>query len=86
MARGACVYIAHACKSELDSGSDFQSYYFKENYDHETLGMFFTLARANQCAKNYVENELGYDLVDEEAEMEDEEENDYEFIFDSSER
>ena len=59
----ASVYIALACKSELDSGSDFRrSYYVKDNFDQKILGVFFSLAQANQCAKEYCRDELGHEV------------------------
>ena len=71
--RGACVYLAITSKSEADSGSDYRySRYIKDNFDQEILGIFFSLATANRCAKSYLENELGQD-VDEDDEMDDKE-------------
>ena len=59
------VYIAFACKSEMDSGSDFRrSFYVKESFDQEVLGVFFSKKQANQCAKEYVQNELGHEIDD----------------------
>lgn len=66
----ASVYIAIACKSELDSGSDFRrSYYIKDNVDQEILGVFFSKRLANQCARDY----LG---MDDEDEMDDDDDDD----------
>jgi hypothetical protein len=48
------------------------SRYIKDNFDQEILGIFFSLATANRCAKSYLENDLGQD-VDEDDEMDDEE-------------
>lgn len=73
MARGAFVYIAIACKSELDSGSDFRySWTVKDTFDEEILGVFFDLENANKCARNYVENDLVFELSDDEEEEDDE--------------
>lgn len=83
MDRGANVYIALACKSEVDSGSDYgRSYHIKESFDQEILGVFFSAAPANQCAKDYVHNDLGYEEDEEEFELDEEEVGDY--YFDSS--
>lgn len=49
----ASVYIALACKSEMDSGSDYRrSHFIKDNFDQKILGVFFSKTLANQCAKN----------------------------------
>ena len=48
----ACVYIAIACKSEFDTGSDYgRSQYLKDNVDQEILGVFLSKRQANKCAK-----------------------------------
>ena len=74
----ASVYLALACKSESDSGSDYRrSYYTKDNYDQEVLGVFFSPRQAVQCARAHVE-ELGYEI----GEDDDDEEH---FEFDSEE-
>lgn len=90
----ASVYIAFTCKSELDSGSDYRrSYYIKDNFDQEVLGVFFSKANANECAKAYVRDELGYEIDehdddehDDDDEMEEENDSDDElsFVWDAS--
>ena len=82
----AHVYLAITSRSEADSGSDYRRLrYVKENYDQEILGVFFSLALANDCARSYVEDELGRDLHDEEEEEEEEEEDDLDdFVWDGS--
>ena len=77
IARGASVYIALACKGEPDSGSDYRySARVKDNYDQEILGVFFVCELANQCAKEYVEETLGYALHDDDEEEEEGDEDD----------
>lgn len=79
MLEHASVYIAFTCKSEVDSGSDFRrSMYAKESFEQEILGVFFSKQQANQCAKNYVEENF------EEEEEEEQEEEEYEFDDDES--
>jgi len=77
----ASVYIAFACKSELDSGSDYnRSAHIKENFNQEVLGVFFSSARANQCAKEYIEGELGHEEEfdnDDDDEDSDDDDDDY---------
>lgn len=69
----ASVYVAIACKSELDSGSDFRrSMFVKDNVDQEILGLFFSLKAANQCARDHlaeIEDENGDDEDDEDDGM-----------------
>jgi hypothetical protein len=51
-AEHASVYIAFACKADMDSGSDYRySATCKENFEQETLGVFFSVNAANRCAK-----------------------------------
>ena len=85
----ASVYIAFACKSEIDSGSDFRrSFYVKDSFDQEVLGVFFSKKQANQCAKEYVQNELGHDIDEDEddgdEEMSEDDDDDESFVFDGS--
>jgi hypothetical protein len=69
-ARHASVYIAFACKSDYDSGSDYRrSHWAKDSFDQEVLGVFFSRSLANQCAKDYVRNELGHALEDDDDDM-----------------
>jgi len=71
----ASVYIALSCKSEIDSGSDYRrSYFIKENFDQQILGVFFSKSLANECAKNYVRDDLEYDLGEDDDDMDEEEE------------
>ena len=86
MLEHASVYLACACKSELDSGSDFMvSMYVKDNYDQEILGVFFSKQMANQCAKEHV-LELGYELDAEDNEEDEDLDSDDEenFVWDGS--
>jgi uncharacterized Zn finger protein len=70
----ASVYIAIACKSELDSGKVFRrSRRIKDNVDQEILGIFFSKKKANECARAH----LGMDEDDEDGE-DDEDDNDEE--------
>jgi hypothetical protein len=74
----ASVYMAIACKSEFDSGSDYnRSNYIKENYDKQILGIFFSLAAANACAKAH-RNELcgGDDEEDDDLDIDDDDDDD----------
>eukprot|EP00544_Gedaniella_sp_CCMP2646_P015571 CAMPEP_0202505236 /NCGR_PEP_ID=MMETSP1361-20130828/46699_1 /ASSEMBLY_ACC=CAM_ASM_000849 /TAXON_ID=210615 /ORGANISM="Staurosira complex sp., Strain CCMP2646" /LENGTH=233 /DNA_ID=CAMNT_0049138925 /DNA_START=43 /DNA_END=741 /DNA_ORIENTATION=- len=84
----ASVYIAFTCQSESDSGSDFRrSYYTKENFDQEVLGVFFSKANANECAKTYVCEVLGGYNVDDDNDMSDDKNDSYdeeEFVWDGS--
>lgn len=84
----ASVYIALHCKSEMDSGSDFRrSYYVKDNFDQEILGVFFSVTQANECAKDYCRDELGLDMDDDEDDEDDMEEDDDDaepFVYDGS--
>jgi hypothetical protein len=51
-AEHACVYVACTCKAEFDSGSDFKTRaYRKENFEQQTLGVFFSMRAATRCAK-----------------------------------
>ena len=95
--RGAYVYLAITSKSEVDSGSDYRySQNINDNYDQEILGVFFSLTAANQCAKYYVQNELGQDAdedddrgdeMDDEKDDEDDNEDDLEeFCWDGSDK
>jgi hypothetical protein len=60
--RHASVYIAIACRSELDSGSDLaRSWLIKDNVDQEILGIFFSKKEANECAKEHLELEMDDD-------------------------
>jgi len=82
--RGACVYIAFSCKSEPETG-DWHRHMppqTKDKFDEKMLGVFFSQRKANRCARNYVRNDLGFDLSDDDDEDEDE---DYNFEYDSSE-
>ena len=86
--RGTCVYLAFACQSELDSESDYRrSAMCKDKFDEQLLGVFFSVAQANKCARNYVEDELEMDIGegDDEDELkeEDAEEEDA-FVWDGS--
>ena len=81
MARGACVYIAYACKSE-PGGSDFSYQSTKDKFDEETLGVFFSRRQANMCAKNYIINEL--ELLDDD-DFNDEAMDYYNFEYDGQE-
>jgi hypothetical protein len=74
----ASVYIALACKSELDSenGDFMRSYFTKDNVDQEILGVFFSKRKANQCARDHVEKDIDDD-VDSDDEMS--------FVYDGSE-
>jgi hypothetical protein len=38
--------------------------FLKESFDQDILGIFFSLAKANQCAKAYVRDELGHGIDD----------------------
>lgn len=61
------MYIAFTSKSDLDGGSDdpCRSFmYYKENFDQQILGIFFSRVEANKCAKEYLRNDLGYKLYD----------------------
>lgn len=88
----ASVFIAFTCKSELDSGSDYRrSYFVKDNFDQQVLGVFFSKRQANQCAKEYVQDELGYDVDDEymdddedDDEMDDADDDTASFVWDGS--
>lgn len=67
----ASVFVAFACKSELDSGSDYRrSMFVRDKYDQKVLGVFFSMAQANRRAKEYVQDELGHELDDEDDEDE----------------
>lgn len=83
----ASVYIAFSCHSEFDSGSDYRmSYHLKDNFDQELLGVFFSKAEANRCAKNHVKYDIGYedDMDDDEDEDEDGDSDDETFVWDES--
>ena len=45
MNRGAVVYIAFTCKSEFETGDYRYSYFHKDKFDEEMLGVFFHLNR-----------------------------------------
>lgn len=78
-ARGAYVYLAISCQSEIDSGSDYRrSHTCKSNFNQEILGLFFSLRKANQCARDFVVDELDQELD------EDLLEDDTEFVWDGS--
>lgn len=81
IARGACVYIAYACKSEPE-GSDYRYQSTKDKFDEETLGVFFSQRQANMCARNYVINEL--ELMDDD-DFDDDDMDDYNFEYDGQE-
>lgn len=75
----ASVYIAFHCMSECDSGSDYRrSYWVKEKFDEEILGVFFSKALANQCAREYVRDELGVEMDDDDEDDEDDDADDEE--------
>lgn len=68
-----CVYVVLTCKSESDSGSDYNySAHVKDNFDQEILGIYFTLTKANKLAKEHVA-ELNCNDDDEEEEDDDDE-------------
>jgi hypothetical protein len=68
------------CKSEFDSGSDYKySRHCKDKYDEEILGIFFSLAAANRCARaRYCEmcDEDGDEEEEEDEEDEEDEDED----------
>ena len=79
----ASVYVALTCKSELDSGSDYRhSYFVKDNYDQEILGVFFSKKAAKECCKEYV----GWEDDEEEDNSENsgDSDDDSSFVYDSS--
>lgn len=82
IARGACVYIAYACKSEPGGGDFSYSPSTKDNFDEETLGVFFSRRQANVCAKNYIINAL--ELLDDD-DFDDEAMDYYNFEYDGQE-
>ena len=64
----ASVYIAIACKVEVDSGSDYnRSQYVKDNVDQEILGVFFSKRQANRCAKERAYQDEDMDSEEEEG-------------------
>ncbi|GAX13083.1 hypothetical protein FisN_2Hh591 [Fistulifera solaris] len=74
----ASVYVAFACKSELNSGSDYyRSQFVRDKYDQEVLGVFFSLKEANLRAKNHVREELGHEVDDDDEEEDDDDDDDY---------
>jgi len=79
----ASVYIALACKSELDSGSDFRrSYFVKDNFDQQILGVFFSKKEANRCAKNFLEWDDDEEDMEEDESMDSDDEET--FVYDGS--
>ena len=70
MNRGAVVYIAFTCKSEFESGDYRYSYFHKDKFDEEMLGVFFSLEQANKCARNYTTEEFGVNLDDDDFDQE----------------
>ncbi|CAB9523026.1 expressed unknown protein [Seminavis robusta] len=49
------VFLAMACQSEIDSGSDFgEPTPEKSNVDQKILGVFLSKRKANQCAREYL--------------------------------
>jgi hypothetical protein len=70
------VYVVLTCKSEGDSGSDYRySAQVKDNFDQEILGIYFTLTKANKCAKEHVA-----ELNDDEEEEDDDDDDDNEDV------
>jgi hypothetical protein len=67
----ASVYMAITCKSELHDERDFprrSDLDLKENFDQEILGVFFSLAAANACAKAHCK-ELSGDEEDDDLDV-----------------
>ena len=64
------MYIAFTCKSEFESGDYRYSYFHKDKFDEEMLGVFFSLEQANKCARNYTTEEFGVNLDDDDFDQE----------------
>jgi len=81
IAQGISCHVAVVCKSENDSGSDWNhAPYVKDNYDQKILGIFFSRREANKRAKKHAQ-ELGMASDDEdEDEEEDEDDQDQELF------
>lgn len=70
----ASVFVAFACKSELDSGSDYyRSRFIRGKYDQKVLGVLFSLAKTNRRAKEYVREDLGHEIDDDVGDEDDDE-------------
>jgi len=68
----ACVYIAFARKADADCGDWRFNQQNKDKFDEELLGVFFSLTKANKCAKEHVKFTLQDYEDDEEDSDEDE--------------
>lgn len=68
----AKVWIAMTCKSEMDDG-DWHYGDQKDEWDHQTLGVFLSGREADNCAKQHVKTVLDPHYDDDYEDMDDEE-------------
>ena len=68
----ACVYMTFACEADADCGDWRDNEQNKDKFNEELLGVFFSLTKANKCAKEHVKD-ISQDYEDDEEDSDEDE-------------